>query len=146
VFLLSAKAGGTGLNLTCANKLIMMEPDWNPSNDHQVMGRVWRDGQTKPVHIYRLIAVGTFEEKILQRQYMKESLSEKLVDESKNSKLFDFVSMKDLMISHSSECLTYKPNENELSEVRRWNDDFGKSECIQFVYIRKPKNNVNGCN
>lgn len=71
VFLLSAKAGGVGLNLTCANKLIMMEPDWNPSNDHQVMGRVWRDGQTKPVHIYRLIAVGTFEEKILQRQYMK---------------------------------------------------------------------------
>lgn len=71
VFLLSAKAGGVGLNLTCANKIVMMEPDWNPSSDQQVMGRIWRDGQAKPVHIYRLIAESTFEEKILQRQYMK---------------------------------------------------------------------------
>lgn len=47
VLLLSGKAGGTGLTLTCACKMIMIEPDWNPSNDSQVMGRVWRQGQTK---------------------------------------------------------------------------------------------------
>lgn len=45
VFLLCAKAGGTGLNLTVANRMILMEVDWNPSNDLQVMARVWRDGQ-----------------------------------------------------------------------------------------------------
>lgn len=45
VLLLSGKAGGTGLTLTCAHKMILIEPDWNPSNDSQVMGRVWRQGQ-----------------------------------------------------------------------------------------------------
>lgn len=53
MFLLCAKAGGVGLNLIGANKMILFEPDWNPSNDLQVMGRVWRDGQIKPVYIYR---------------------------------------------------------------------------------------------
>ena len=66
-----------------------MEPDWNPSNDQQVMGRVWRDGQTKPVHIYRLIAMSTFEERILQRQYLKQSLSDKLIDASSVTRLFN---------------------------------------------------------
>jgi len=47
VLLLSGKAGGTGLTLTCAHKLIMIEPDWNPSNDSQIMGRVWRQGQQR---------------------------------------------------------------------------------------------------
>jgi DNA repair and recombination protein RAD54B len=55
VLLLSGKAGGTGLTLTCASKMIMIEPDWNPSNDSQVMGRVWRQGQNKEVHIFRLL-------------------------------------------------------------------------------------------
>ena len=45
VLLLSGKAGGTGLTLTCASKMIMVAPDWIPSNDSQVMGRVWRQGQ-----------------------------------------------------------------------------------------------------
>lgn len=49
VLLLSGKAGGTGLTLICACKMIMIEPDWNPSNDSQVMGRIWRQGQTKEV-------------------------------------------------------------------------------------------------
>jgi DNA repair and recombination protein RAD54B len=47
VLLLSGKAGGTGLTLICACKMIMVEPDWNPSNDSQVMGRIWRQGQQK---------------------------------------------------------------------------------------------------
>jgi len=54
VFLLCAKAGGTGLNLIGANRMILFEVDWNPSNDLQVMGRIWRDGQRKPV-IYLFI-------------------------------------------------------------------------------------------
>ena len=65
VLLLGGKAGGTGLNLTGANKMILFEPDWNPSNDAQVMGRIWRDGQRKEAHIYRLISCGTIEEKVV---------------------------------------------------------------------------------
>ena len=44
--------------------MIMFEADWNPSNDNQVMGRIWRDGQKKEAKIYRLISCGTIEEKV----------------------------------------------------------------------------------
>ena len=49
VFMLSSKAGGCGLNLIGANRLVMFDPDWNPANDDQAMARVWRDGQKKQV-------------------------------------------------------------------------------------------------
>lgn len=55
VFLLSSKAGGVGLNLVAASRLIMFDIDWNPAVDQQAMARIWRDGQKKPVFIYRLI-------------------------------------------------------------------------------------------
>lgn len=57
IFMLSSKAGGCGLNLIGANRLIMFDPDWNPANDDQAMARVWRDGQKKPCFIYRLLMV-----------------------------------------------------------------------------------------
>jgi DNA repair and recombination protein RAD54B len=74
VFLLSAKAGGVGLNLIGANRLICFDPDWNPATDLQTMARVWRDGQKKQVFIYRLLCTGTIEEKIYQRQLFKGEL------------------------------------------------------------------------
>jgi len=55
--MLSSKAGGCGLNLIGASRLVMFDPDWNPANDDQAMARVWRDGQKKQCYIYRLIAV-----------------------------------------------------------------------------------------
>ena len=54
--MLSSKAGGCGLNLIGANRLIMFDPDWNPANDDQAMARVWRDGQKKPVSPVVLVA------------------------------------------------------------------------------------------
>ena len=57
IFMLSSKAGGCGLNLIGANRLVMFDPDWNPANDEQAMARVWRDGQRKECFIYRLLAV-----------------------------------------------------------------------------------------
>ncbi|AOW01360.1 YALI0B07513p [Yarrowia lipolytica CLIB122] len=81
IFLLSSKAGGCGLNLIGANRLILMDPDWNPAADQQALARVWRDGQKKDCFVYRLIATGTIEEKIFQRQSMKQSLSTCVVDE-----------------------------------------------------------------
>ena len=47
--MLSSKAGGCGLNLIGANRLVMFDPDWNPANDDQAMARIWRDGQKKEV-------------------------------------------------------------------------------------------------
>ncbi|KAF2664723.1 DNA repair and recombination protein-like protein RAD54 [Microthyrium microscopicum] len=80
VFLLSSKAGGCGLNLIGANRLILFDPDWNPAADQQALARVWRDGQKKDCFVYRFIATGTIEEKIFQRQGHKASLSNAVVD------------------------------------------------------------------
>ena len=74
VMLLSSKAGGTGLNLIGASRLVLYDIDWNPATDLQAMARVWRDGQKRPCHVYRLVTTGTIEEKILQRQVTKRGL------------------------------------------------------------------------
>uniref|UniRef100_A0A2K6W0Y4 DNA repair and recombination protein RAD54-like n=1 Tax=Onchocerca volvulus TaxID=6282 RepID=A0A2K6W0Y4_ONCVO len=74
-FLLSAKAGGLGLNLIGASRMILFDSDWNPAVDMQAMARIWRQGQKRPCYIYRLITGGTVDEKILQRQIKKSSLS-----------------------------------------------------------------------
>ncbi|CAG9464127.1 unnamed protein product [Pedinophyceae sp. YPF-701] len=76
VFLLSSKAGGCGLNLVGANRLVLFDPDWNPANDKQAAARVWRDGQRKRVFEYRFLSAGTIEEKIFQRQLSKEGLQQ----------------------------------------------------------------------
>ena len=71
IFLLSTTAGGAGLNLTGANRLILVDSHWNPALDQQAMARVWRDGQQLACTVYRLITTGTLEEKIYQRQCAK---------------------------------------------------------------------------
>ncbi|KAH3695581.1 hypothetical protein DPMN_083042, partial [Dreissena polymorpha] len=81
IFMLSSKAGGCGLNLVGANRLVMFDPDWNPANDEQAMARCWRDGQKKQCYIYRLLAQGSIEEKIFQRQAHKKALSSCVVDQ-----------------------------------------------------------------
>ena len=80
LFLLSLKAGGVGLNLIGASRLILFETDWNPALDRQAMARIWRDGQQRPCHIYRLVTTGSLEERQLQRQLSKTSLSDQVVD------------------------------------------------------------------
>ncbi|PVF93834.1 hypothetical protein CPB86DRAFT_85171 [Serendipita vermifera] len=79
LFLLSAKAGGVGLNLIGASRLVLVDGDWNPSHDLQAMARIHRDGQKRPVFIYRLVTAGTIDEKIYQRQITKMGLSEAMM-------------------------------------------------------------------
>lgn len=68
IFLLTTRVGGLGVNLTGADRVVLFDPDWNPSTDLQARERAWRVGQTRPVTIYRLITTGTIEEKIYHRQ------------------------------------------------------------------------------
>ena len=74
VLLLSSKAGGTGLNLIGASRILLFDMDWNPAHDLQAMARVWRDGQKRRVYVYRLATAGSIEEKIFQRQVTKQGL------------------------------------------------------------------------
>lgn len=97
IFLLSSKAGGCGINLIGANRLILMDPDWNPAADQQALARVWRDGQKKDCFIYRFITTGSIEEKIFQRQSMKMSLSSCVVDAKEDvERLFSADNLKQL--------------------------------------------------
>lgn len=75
VFFLSTRAGGAGLNLIGASRLFLLDSDWNPAMDLQAMARIWRDGQTRTCHIYRLLATGLIDEKMFQRQLYKENLT-----------------------------------------------------------------------
>ncbi|WP_434391352.1 SNF2-related protein [Melittangium boletus] len=74
VFLISLKAGGTGINLTAADYIIHLDPWWNPAVEDQATDRAHRIGQTRPVTVYRLIARGTIEEKILSLHTDKRAL------------------------------------------------------------------------
>lgn len=97
IFLLSSKAGGCGLNLIGANRLVLFDPDWNPAADQQALARVWRDGQKKDCFVYRFIATGTIEEKIFQRQSHKQSLSSCVVDEAEDvERHFSLDSLREL--------------------------------------------------
>lgn len=97
VFLLSSKAGGCGLNLIGANRLVLFDPDWNPAADQQALARVWRDGQKKDCFVYRFIATGSIEEKIFQRQSHKQSLSSCVVDSAEDvERHFSLESLREL--------------------------------------------------
>jgi superfamily II DNA or RNA helicase len=76
VFLISLKAGGVGLNLTAADTVIHYDPWWNPAAENQATDRAHRIGQDKPVFVYKLVAKGTVEEKILQLQEKKQQLAD----------------------------------------------------------------------
>jgi superfamily II DNA or RNA helicase len=82
LFLISLKAGGTGLNLTAADTVIHYDPWWNPAVEAQATDRAHRIGQDKPVFVYKLIAQDTVEEKIMQLQADKHALASRLYTES----------------------------------------------------------------
>ena len=72
VFLISTKAGGVGLNITSANKVVIVDPNWNPSYDLQAQDRAYRIGQVRDVEVFRLISAGTIEEIVYARQIYKQ--------------------------------------------------------------------------
>ncbi|XP_054345461.1 DNA repair and recombination protein RAD54-like isoform X3 [Pongo pygmaeus] len=126
VFMLSSKAGGCGLNLIGANRLVMFDPDWNPANDEQAMARVWRDGQKKTCYIYRLLSAGTIEEKIFQRQSHKKALSSCVVDEEQDvERHFSLGELKELFIL----------DEASLSDTH---DRLHCRRCVNSRQIRPP--------
>lgn len=96
VFLLTTKVGGLGVNLTGANRVVIFDPDWNPSTDVQARERAWRLGQKKDVTIYRLMLRGTIEEKIYHRQIFKQFLSNKVLKDPKQRTALDLHNLHDL--------------------------------------------------
>ena len=87
LFLISLKAGGTGLNLTAADTVIHYDPWWNPAVENQATDRAHRIGQDKKVFVYKLMTVGTVEEKIAALQARKKELVEGLLNEERRENL-----------------------------------------------------------
>ncbi|OAL72109.1 DNA repair protein Rhp26/Rad26 [Trichophyton violaceum] len=96
VFLLTTKVGGLGVNLTGADRVIIYDPDWNPSTDVQARERAWRLGQKREVTIYRLMTAGTIEEKIYHRQIFKQFLTNKILRDPKQRQTFQMSDIQDL--------------------------------------------------
>lgn len=96
LFLISLKAGGTGLNLTAADTIIHYDPWWNPAVENQATDRAYRIGQDKPVFVYKIITSGTVEEKIIAMQKKKSELINNLLDP--NSKISSKLTMNDIQI------------------------------------------------
>ncbi|RWS27438.1 hypothetical protein B4U80_11088, partial [Leptotrombidium deliense] len=88
LFLLTTRVGGIGINLTGATRVLIYDPDWNPSTDIQARERAWRIGQHKQVTIYRLLTAGTVEEKIYHRQIFKQYLTNRVLKNAKQQRFF----------------------------------------------------------
>jgi len=92
LFLISLKAGGTGLNLTAADTVIHYDPWWNPAVENQASDRAHRIGQTKPVFIYKLVASDTVEQKIMAMQQHKQTLADQTINRAGKQPLTELTS------------------------------------------------------
>ncbi|CCK73467.1 DNA-dependent ATPase RAD26 NDAI_0G04840 [Naumovozyma dairenensis CBS 421] len=116
VFLLTTRVGGLGINLTGANRIIIFDPDWNPSTDMQARERAWRIGQKREVSIYRLMVAGSIEEKIYHRQIFKQFLTNKILTDPKQKRFFKMNELRDLFTLGGDDGLASEELNNELEK------------------------------
>lgn len=128
VFLLTTKVGGLGVNLTGANRVIIYDPDWNPSTDIQARERAWRLGQKREVQIFRIMTAGTIEEKIFHRQIFKQFLTNKILKDPKQRQTFHLKDLHDLFtLGEANDGATETGRLFEGTEVRFHDEESGTS-------------------
>ncbi|GAB2277298.1 hypothetical protein Dimus_012006 [Dionaea muscipula] len=96
VFLLTSQVGGLGLTLTNADRVIVVDPAWNPSTDNQSVDRAYRIGQMKDVIVYRLMTCGTIEEKIYRKQIFKGGLFRTATEQKEQTRYFSQQDLREL--------------------------------------------------
>ncbi|XAR51052.1 DNA helicase [Bertholletia excelsa] len=96
IFLLTSQVGGLGLTLTKADRVIVVDPAWNPSTDNQSVDRAYRIGQTKDVIVYRLMTCGTVEEKIYRKQIFKGGLFRTATEHKEQTRYFSQQDLREL--------------------------------------------------
>ena len=124
VFLLTTRVGGLGINLTAASRVIIIDPDWNPSTDQQARERSWRLGQKKEVQIFRLLTKGTIEEKIYHRQIFKQYLTDKVLKDPQRQRVSKLDTLADLFILGSNDdSATETSKVFDVDEKGYWSGD-----------------------
>lgn len=97
-FISSTRSGGIGLNLTGADSIVFFDTDWNPAMDKQAQDRCHRIGQTRTVHIYRLITLSTIEENIFKKSIQKRELNYVIMEDGKfDIKNFNKINLKSIV-------------------------------------------------
>ncbi|CAI4034439.1 hypothetical protein SMKI_10G2300 [Saccharomyces mikatae IFO 1815] len=150
VFLLTTRVGGLGVNLTGANRIIIFDPDWNPSTDMQARERAWRIGQKREVSIYRLMVGGSIEEKIYHRQIFKQFLTNRILTDPKQKRFFKIHELHDLFSlggenGYSTEELSdevQKHTENLKNSKSQESDDF--EQLVSLSGVSKLESFYNG--
>ncbi|KAH8698888.1 putative dsDNA-dependent ATPase [Talaromyces proteolyticus] len=148
-FLLSAKAGGTGLNLIGASRLVLFDIDWNPATDMQAMARIHRDGQKRHCYIYRIMLKGGLEEKIWQRQVTKIGLADSVIESKGGMAQFSREELKDLFRLYEGDgCQTHDllgctcggkgmptlPESDEAIVISSDDEDISRSPSLSMGY------------
>lgn len=119
-FVLTTRVGGIGVNLTGADRVVIFDPDWNPSTDLQARERAWRIGQKKAVCVYRLVTAGTIEEKILHRQIYKTFLTQKVLKNPRQRRFFNGSDLADLFrlgSEYSGAAIEHPQGSSETSRI-----------------------------
>ncbi|RPA82558.1 hypothetical protein BJ508DRAFT_85839 [Ascobolus immersus RN42] len=114
VFLMSTKAGGIGLNITGANRVVILDTEFNPTWDEQAVGRAYRIGQKKPVFVYRFQSLGTFEVALAAQGTFKLQLQDKVIDKRTWTTRADRKGMRQYMIDAS---IPERPAEEIAEEI-----------------------------
>ena len=123
VMLLSLGAGGVGINLTAATRVVLFDSAWNPALDTQAVFRAYRYGQTREVYVYRLIAHGTMEDKIFARQTAKRQLASGVCDDEQLLRQFNQAELKELFQLDDGEPLDAPPRRAVEAELDAFLDN-----------------------
>ena len=138
VMILTTRVGCLGLNLVMASRLIIYDPDWNPSIDRQARERIFRFGQTNDVETYMLLARGTIEEKIYQKQLFKTLLCNDILSEENKKDLLE--EMKDLLsYKKLSKSAKNKGIIENVSEEQTEKTEIDGKEMIEFIRYRESR-------
>ncbi|XP_055542368.1 transcriptional regulator ATRX homolog [Wyeomyia smithii] len=123
VFLISTKAGGQGINLVGANRVVILDTSWNPAVDQQGIFRIYRLGQTKTCYIYRLLAIHTMEEKVYSRAVTKEATSHRVADKKQVDRNYSMAELEELYHFERVDMAAREnpsPAEDDLLSVLLW--------------------------
>ncbi|XP_077998526.1 helicase ARIP4-like [Glandiceps talaboti] len=131
LFLLSTRAGCLGVNLVGANRVIVYDASWNPCHDAQAVCRVYRYGQSKKCHVYRLVSENTMEKKIFDRQISKQGMSDRVVDEQNPELNLTKKDIETLLKYDENDA----PYQDFTSESQNFRDPILANLCTAYSYL-----------